>query len=371
MIDARPTMGGVERYTYELARLMQTCSGQDRLYLYGRKDADRYEPLPARNARRRLFRHILGSGKRILTDQLVLPLAARRVGADLIHSTNYLVPLCTQKPVVVTCHDLSLLNYFSSKKAGLMKYYERSVLLSGLRKAAHVITPSKAVAADIQQRFDLPADKISTIYPPLPSFCFEASSEKPVLERPFPQQPFFLSVGTLEPRKNLHCLLQGWLRAYSRCRIPLLLVGPYGWRQRRLIEEQLAALGGLQWLGCIDDSTLSALYRQATAVVQYSLAEGFDYPVAEALSAGTPVVASDIGVHREVMAGCGLFAPPRDHEVLADRLLEVCSWSAAQRAGFFLRARQQAGLLKQSSAVEPYLAVYKQVLARKDGGSDS
>jgi glycosyltransferase involved in cell wall biosynthesis len=363
MIDARPSMGGVERYTFELARLVRNGHCRDRIILYGREASAGYRPASPRRNERRLLRRALGNGKRILTDQLMLPLAACRSRAELIHSPNYLVPLCTRKPVVVTCHDLSLLDHFPTKQAGLMRYYERALLRYGLQRAAHIIAPSRAVAAGLSRRFHLAADRVSVLYPPLPSFCFETESGKSLPDRHHEQAPFFLSVGTIEPRKNLHRLLQGWRRAYFRCRIPLLLVGPYGWGERKLLDGQLAVSDGLRWLGCVDDSALADLYRQATAVIQYSLEEGFDYPVAEALCAGTPVVLSDIGVHREVTADCGLFAPPAEPDVLADRLLEVCSWSVEQRADFRQRSRQQADLLRQSSTIEPYLALYEQVLA--------
>ncbi|HBI15911.1 MAG TPA: hypothetical protein DDY20_10430 [Desulfobulbaceae bacterium] len=362
VIDARPTMGGVERYAFELARLAKNGHCLDRVILYGREDSTRYRPVSPRREVRRPLHQALGAAKRILVDQLMLPLAACRNHADLIHSPNYLVPLCTRKPVVVTCHDLSLLDHFPTKPAGPMRYYERAVMQSGLQRAAHIIAPSRAVAAELRQRLGLPADRVSVLYPPLPSFCFDITSGEPWPDRLQVRPPFFLSVGTIEPRKNLHRLLLGWRRAYSRCRVPLLLVGPYGWGERTLLDGQLAVTDGLRWLGCVDDSTLAALYRQATAVVQFSLAEGFDYPVAEALCTGTPVVLSDIEVHREVAADCGLFAPPADPDALADRLVEVCSWPEEQRTDFRLRCGRQAGLLRQFSRIEPYLNLYARIL---------
>ncbi len=367
LIDARHTMGGVERYTFELSRLVQSSCNRDSIDLFGRDSAIQYKAAQSPKGVRRLLRTTLGSCRRIVTDQLLLPLAARRAKADLIHSTNYLVPPCTGKPVVVTCHDLSLLDHFSTKQAGPMRHYERTVLQIGLQRAAHIIAPSIAVATELRQRFEFDRDRISAIYPPLPSFCFKAPTE---ITKAMPgkldlHQPFFLSVGTIEPRKNLHRLLAAWKRVYTQCRIPLIIVGPSGWGESRLLTEQLRATDGLHWLGCIDDSSLAGLYRQATAVVQYSLAEGFDYPVAEAICSDTPVVLSDIEVHREVAADCGLFAPPTDPETLAGLLLEVSTWSDDQRRLYSLKARRQADLLRKASSIERYISLYKEVLAEK------
>lgn len=362
LLDARPTMGGVARYTYELGQLIQCSSYQNQVDLYGRRKDKHFLPTSSASGLRSLLRPILGGGKRILSDQVLLPLAAFQRNADLIHSTNYLVPLWTSKPVVITCHDLALLDFFSTKKAGGMKYYERFVLLNGLHRASHIIAPSKTVATELEQRFHFPAKKITAIYPPLPSFCLAHPAKNSVHDQSTPPSPFFLSVGTIEPRKNISHLLLGWREAYAQCRIPLVIVGQYGWQQRQLIEEQLRVTDGLYWLQNIDDITLSALYRRATALVQYSLAEGFDYPVAEALCMGTPVVASDIGVHREVMAGCGLLASTTEPAELTTKLLEVLSWSSQALTAFKNQARQQANILKQHSTIDPYISLYRRIL---------
>lgn len=365
MVDARQTMGGVERYTSELVRLASREEYRSRFVFFGRGPLDLFTPVSPRRNAGGYFRHVLGNGKRVLTDQLLMPLAARRTGAVLIHSPNYLVPLFTDRPVVVTCHDTSLADHFSTKQAGVMRYYERAVMRNGLQKAAHIIVPSRAVAARLVEKFHLSPERVSVIYPPLPSFCFEIGNGRKKSEAAsfWGSRPFFLSVGTLEPRKNLRRLLQGWRLAYSRSRIPLLLVGPYGWGEKRLLDEQFTVSDGLQWLGPVDDPTLASLYRQAAAVIQYSLDEGFGYPVAEALCAGTPLVLSDIEVHREVAADCALFAPPSDPKVLADRLVELCSWTAAKRLEIEQRSLKQAELIKRFSTMESYLTVYEDVLA--------
>lgn len=357
VLDARPTMGGVERYTLELTRLLTAADPGERIVLFGRHAVGPYVPAPLAGGMLRRLRRLPGAVRRILADQLLLPLAAYRHRADLVHSTNYLVPLLTRRPVVVTCHDLTLLDHFSTRKRGPMRYYARWLLTTGLRRAAHVITPSRTVAAQVVQRFGLPPDRVTPIYPPLPRFCRERATNHPVAD-----PPFFLSVGTLEPRKNLARLLEGWRRHAGRGRVPLFLVGPYGWRQRRILAEQEDA-AGLRWLGVVDDPTLSALYRKATAVVQFSLAEGFDYPVAEALCCGTPVVASDIPVHREVLADCALFAPPDDPAALAARLAEVAAWGGVQRKEWAGRARRRAALIDRSSSAAVYLDLYRRITA--------
>jgi alpha-1,3-rhamnosyl/mannosyltransferase len=135
---------------------------------------------------------------------------------------------------------------------------------------------------------------------------------------------YALSVGTLEPRKNLETLLAAW-RGLRRRRAapgaagevpPLVLCGQYGWKSeglRRRVEEAEAE-GWLRHLGYVDEAALAALYRGARLFVFPSRYEGFGLPVLEAFAAGVPVVASDLPVLRELAGDAVLYAPPLDAE---------------------------------------------------------
>jgi alpha-1,3-rhamnosyl/mannosyltransferase len=135
---------------------------------------------------------------------------------------------------------------------------------------------------------------------------------------------YALSVGTLEPRKNLETLLDAW-RSLRRRRaaagaageVPsLVLCGQYGWKSeglRRRVEEAEAE-GWLRHLGYVDEGALASLYRGARLFVFPSRYEGFGLPVLEAFAAGVPVVASDLPVLRELAGDAVRYAPPTDVE---------------------------------------------------------
>ena len=123
-------------------------------------------------------------------------------------------------------------------------------------------------------------------------------------------------MGTLEPRKNVATLLAAWprLRAAMPDAPPLVLCGKLGWRPESIEGDlaRAAAEGWLLWLGYAPDETLAALYDRAALLVCPSHYEGFGLPLVEAMSAGTPIVCSDIPVFREVAADAALFVPPHD-----------------------------------------------------------
>jgi glycosyltransferase involved in cell wall biosynthesis len=128
-------------------------------------------------------------------------------------------------------------------------------------------------------------------------------------------RPYFVCVGTLEPRKNLTFLLTVWRRLAERMgeHTPVLvLVGQRGWENEAIIdqlERAPAVLRHVHEANGLDDRQLVQLIRGARALLAPSFTEGFDLPVAEAIALGAPVIASDIPVHRELAAGAQLIDP--------------------------------------------------------------
>lgn len=132
-----------------------------------------------------------------------------------------------------------------------------------------------------------------------------------------PGAPYFICVGTIEPRKNHLLLLHLW-RAMAEAggAIPrLILVGRRGWENEQVIDmlERCGALSGhVEELNGCSDRRMAALVRGARALLLPSFAEGYGMPVAEALSAGTPVLCSDLPALREAGAGVPDFLDPLD-----------------------------------------------------------
>jgi glycosyltransferase involved in cell wall biosynthesis len=158
---------------------------------------------------------------------------------------------------------------------------------------------------------------------------FSASEGKPmpksvvawlgIEERPKParvaarQRPYFLTIGTIEARKNHLMLLRIWERLVAQmggAAPELVIIGQRGWEADDvfdLLDRSPQLAGHVRELGRCDDATMRATLEGARALLMPSFVEGFGIPVIEALQSGTPVIASDLAVYREFASGIPLY----------------------------------------------------------------
>ncbi|KKM63477.1 hypothetical protein LCGC14_1511090, partial [marine sediment metagenome] len=124
-----------------------------------------------------------------------------------------------------------------------------------------------------------------------------------------PEQPYFVIVGTIEPRKNHGFLLDLW-QSIGSTAPPLLICGSRGWNNSAVFDrlDQLPPDGAVQEIAGLSDNALAALVQGAAGMLFPSYAEGFGLPPAEALSLGTRVLCNDLPVLHEVLGDKAVYA---------------------------------------------------------------
>jgi len=336
---------GVERYAQSLIKgLAAQAPGE--LVLFLRPDAPRaLSGLPVEQHRAPIT-------NRVGVDQLWLPLAAARAHVDLLHTLAFPTPILWRGPSAVTVHDATPWLHPDAISLGMRLYY-RPLYPQALRRAAAVFTVSESAKRDLVAAAAVPAARIHVTPNGVDARFFEARAPEG------PRAPLLLAVGTVEPRKNLPVLLDAFriLRAQGRD-LELRIVGRQGW-------GHLLPLGDLEphvrLIGQIPDEDMPALYAGAACFVLPSLYEGFGLPLAEAMAAGIPAVASDIPALREVGGDTVRYARPDDPSAFAAAIGLALDRREESRT-LASSARERARRFSWDACAQATLAVYRSLL---------
>lgn len=247
--------------------------------------------------------------------------------ADVVHGTNFVLPPLRRAGGVLTVHDLSYLRYPETVAAASLRY--RTLVPRGLRRAAVVLTPSQAVAAEVRDEYALGDRVVATPLGVDPAW-FEAVpfDAAELAARGLPER-YLVFVGSVEPRKGLPTLLAALreLHAADPDTPPLVLAGPPGWGPA--LDTAALPAGAVLPAGYLETPDLRRLVAGAALLAFPSLYEGFGLPPLEAFATGVPVVASDIPVVREVTGTLATLVPAGDVPSLAAALADVLAGSPA------------------------------------------
>ena len=253
--------------------------------------------------------------------------AARACDAELLHMPAMLAPVRSSLPVVVTIHDLAIIRF--PEKFRPWHRTSVTLLLPRLVKSVDaIVTGSAASKTDLVELLGVDPDRVSVIpygisesFAPLPS---EDPRLHEIRKRYALTGDYLLTVGAIEPRKNLVRLLHAVrvLRsANARLReLQLVHVGPMGWHALEVPRavSELGLADHVRFLGYVPDDDLSVLYQLARASVYPSLFEGFGFPVLEAMASGCPVVTGNCSSLPEVAGDAAVLVDPTSVESIAE-----------------------------------------------------
>lgn len=276
---------------------------------------------------------------------------------EIFHSWDYLQPPDTNLPLVSTIHDLAILKNPKIAHPEILRHHQQAWQILKQRNA-HIIAVSQATKKDVIELLGFPKDHVHLVYEALPQEQMvppeklTADYIQSVKNKFNLSKPFFLFVGTREPRKNLPRLIEAWQPFKEETE--LVLVGSSGWDEPNVNEKNLKILPAT------DSQELAALYKAALALTFPSLDEGFGLPILEAFYYQTPVMTSTKIATSEVAGEAAFLIDPLNIEEMSATLKKILNLSAADKKIWQAKMKKQLAKFSWTKAAQETYQVYQQ-----------
>lgn len=312
-----------------------------------------------------------------ISEQIRLPRILNDANLNLMHFPYFSVPIFYNKPFIVTVHDL-IINRFATGRAStlpLIVYFTKrvgyhAVLANAVYRSKKIIVPSNAVKNDLLRTYrNINSEKVEATY----EGGFEINIKNKKLNikdenKKLVEGKYLLRVGNFYPHKNVERLLLAFhdfvYSDYDNHAIKLVLVGKRDYFSKR-IEKQTELLNmssSVVFYENARDEDLISLYQNAVVTIIPSFAEGFSLTAVESMSLGTPVVASDIPVHREICGSAAIYCDPTDINDMKQKINFACSLVEISRKELIEQGKKQAKNFSWKKMAEQTLNIYNSVL---------
>ncbi len=318
---------GIEGYTLNLLKSIMELDKKNFYIIFFRNEILNIPVFKKANTKLCCIPH----SSQLCCEQILLPLNLSRINYDVVHFPAFPPGVLRPKKFIMTIHDATMWKY-NSMLSWKNKIYMKPLTNVAIKHAQKIITVSDSSKSDIEKYCNISSSKVVNTWE---SF---GENFRIIKDRDFLEQirikyqlsfNFILSVGTLEPRKNLIILLE----AFSRLKkqqpyynsLKLVLTGRNGWGReaiyQRIIDLKLDK--EVLFTGYVDETDLVGLYNLANIFVFPSIYEGFGLPPLEAMACGCPVIASNTSSMPEVLGDAAVLIDPFDVEKLADKIRDV------------------------------------------------
>jgi alpha-1,3-rhamnosyl/mannosyltransferase len=367
LIDATPLLvrsAGVKNFVYHWLSHLKKQSADDYIsafpFLCDLGRLDHQESVTGRfatRARLRLVGFLNGPDNHAL-DLLI----GRRY--DLFHVSQQLTNLPGKCKVTATIYDMTCWlmpeMHTDANVAATKEYAERI-----LRPANGLIAISECTRNDAVRILGLREDSIRVIYPGISDAFFQVtkSDVQRIRQTYVMPERYLLFVGCVEPRKNLARVLDAWelLPLPTRADCQLIVVGPLGWENSETTARLLKGGGGIRYLGYVPEEDLPAVMVGATGFVYPSYYEGFGFPVAQAMAAGTPVITSGVSSLPEIAGDAALLVNPHRTGEITDAMRQVLSSSTVCQE-LRTRGMQRAERFRWGDCAEKSLTFFHSIV---------
>ena len=353
--------GGAEEYAIRLLRALDEVAGDalDITLLCNRRFPTVHPELAARS--RIAVAPIDGGSRvaRVVAESTWLAREASKTRFHLVHHLNNVVPWRSNRPSVLTIHDLRPL-VLPETLGRAHGAYLRARLGPSVRQAAVVTTPSAFVRETVIELLGADPDRVQVVSAPL--FVSHAA---PRSSTGAPAGgAHFLYPAITAPHKNHRMLLEALAKVVAvREDAALVLTGAAGPAEGEVASaiEALGLTKNVRRLGRVPAEELDALFDDAVALVYPSTYEGFGLPLAEAMAVGCPVIASERSALPEVVGRAGILLNPDDVDGWADAMVRLLD-DVGLRAELIAAGRERVRSFSPEEAARRQVAAYRLAL---------
>jgi glycosyltransferase involved in cell wall biosynthesis len=279
--------------------------------------------------------------------------------SQVLHAPTLMVPpVRPGAALVVTVHDVVPWTHPETLTPHGVAFHRRMARRAAT-EAAVIVTPTEAVAVRVRELL-APRGPVHVVPPGVTLMRAPRDGEQRREARGL-RRPYVLFVGTAEPRKGLDVLVTALARP-TLADLDLVVVGPEGWGDVGVGElgRRARVSDRVHVTGRVDDADLAALYAGAQALAMPSRAEGFGFPVVEAMAHGVPVVVSDDPALTEVAGDAAEVVPIGDAEALAEALAQAAA-PGSGRERRVARARARAAEFDWDRTAATMWSLYESV----------
>lgn len=353
---------GIGRYTYEISKQLRDKNDFEISYFYGYFSKELQEPSQKTSVKllkslvlkisfiKKLARKILTISSKIFSPTY-----------DLYWQPSFIPNSGIKaKKIVTTVHDFSFILHKEFQPKESSKYFE-DCFLKNIYKSDIIITGSNYSKKEILERLGFKDEKVKVIYHGINHDLFKIYDD---LELSFElPKKFILSVGSIEPRKNLIGLLSAYnlLSSDIKEEYKLVLAGFKGWQNSEIMSIIEQNRENIIYLGFISDEELAKVYNIASCFVFASFYEGFGLPVLEAMACGTPVVCSSSSSIPEVGGDAVIYCNPNDIEDIKHKIELVLSDEKLQRE-MIAKGLERAKEFSWEKSASEHIKLFKELL---------
>lgn len=306
----------------------------------------------------------LNTPKYSLREQLINPLVFLSYNLDLLHVPHFNAPLLYPKKIIVTIHDLIKHLSVGAKTSThnplfyYLKHFAYKMLVNlVVQKAFKIITPSEFWKNYLQNYYHLPSNKIIVTYEGVDDTFLikKTQASANVLEKYALTKPFIFYTGNLYPHKNIDLAVKavGIFNKSHNHKLMLAIAC-----SRSIFRDRYQPSTTLKVLGFVPDTDLTAIYKEALALVQPSFIEGFGLIGLEAMVAGLPVLSSSASCLPEIYADAALYFDPTKVEQLVENLHQILT-NPQLRQELIQKGKKRAKLFTWSKTATQTLSVYR------------